>query len=77
MDAGLVKEAVSDTAGAAAYIRKNELKGCAAIASRQAAKNYNLEILADSIQVLFFFFFFLESGHRTFRQACLHAWLNP
>jgi prephenate dehydratase len=39
-----------DTAGSAKMIRDKELKGAAAIASRNAARIYNLEILAEHIE---------------------------
>ena len=46
----LKREAVFDTAGAAADIAERNLEGSAAIASRHAAEIYGLEILAEGIQ---------------------------
>jgi len=40
---GVIKEAVDDTAGAAAYIAQNNLMGVAAVASRRAAELYGME----------------------------------
>lgn len=46
----LTSEIAFDTAGSAKRIRKEELKDCAAIASRRAAEIYNLTILSEGIQ---------------------------
>ncbi|MFP4520803.1 MAG: prephenate dehydratase [Fibrobacterota bacterium] len=40
----------ADTAGAAQYIKENKIKGAAAIASSQAAKDYRMNILKRSIE---------------------------
>lgn len=47
---GVIKEAVDDTAGAAAYIAENNLMGAAAVASRRAADLYGMEVLDEDIQ---------------------------
>ena len=39
-----------DTAGSAKYIKENNLKGVAAIASKNAAEIYNMKILAEGIE---------------------------
>ena len=50
LNGGVIKEAVDDTAGAAAHIAQNQLKGVAAVASRRAAELYNMEVLEEDIQ---------------------------
>ncbi len=45
-------EEYHDTADAAKYIRENNLKGVGAIAGEMAAKLYNLEIIAPSIETM-------------------------
>ena len=50
LNGGVIKEAVDDTAGAAAHIAKNQLKGVAAVASRRAAELYGMEVLEEDIQ---------------------------
>ena len=47
---GVVKEAVDDTAGAAAAIAAAEQMGVAAVASRRAAELYGMEVLEEDIQ---------------------------
>lgn len=47
---GLVREAVDDTAGAAKFISFQKLKDAGAVASKAAARIYNLDILAEDIQ---------------------------
>eukprot|EP01026_Neomeris_dumetosa_P073716 TRINITY_DN7617_c0_g2_i3.p1 TRINITY_DN7617_c0_g2~~TRINITY_DN7617_c0_g2_i3.p1 ORF type:complete len:313 (+),score=19.68 TRINITY_DN7617_c0_g2_i3:254-1192(+) len=46
----VVKEAVSDTAGAAKMVSEGQLSGVGAIASRTAAELYGLDILEEGIQ---------------------------
>ena len=50
LNGGVVKEAVDDTAGAAAHIAQNELPGVAAVASERAAQLYGMEIYDSGIQ---------------------------
>mmetsp|Transcript_12702 Transcript_12702/g.50996 ORF Transcript_12702/g.50996 Transcript_12702/m.50996 type:complete len:390 (-) Transcript_12702:375-1544(-) len=47
---GVVKEAVDDTAGAAAAISAGGQMGVAAVASRRAAELYGMEVLEEDIQ---------------------------
>jgi len=47
---GITLIETDDTAGAARYIRENQVKGIAAIASSSAAEIYGLEILAPGIE---------------------------
>ncbi|GAB4859240.1 Arogenate dehydratase 2 [Ancistrocladus abbreviatus] len=47
---GLVREAVSDTAGAAKFVAEHKLKDTGAVASAAAARIYGLNILAEDIQ---------------------------
>lgn len=47
---GVETVAVYDTAGSARQVREKGLKGCAAVASRQAATIYGLDVLAEGIQ---------------------------
>ncbi len=47
---GVVKEAVDDTAGAAAAIAAGGQMGVAAVASRRAAELYEMEVLEEDIQ---------------------------
>ena len=45
-----VENVRADTAGSAKYISENKIKNEAAIASKQSAKIYNLDILASNIE---------------------------
>ena len=47
LNGGVVKEAVDDTAGAAAFIAKEKLTGVAAVASRRAAELYGMDVPED------------------------------
>mgnify|MGYP001168804719 FL=1 len=50
LNGGVVKEAVDDTAGAAAHIKQNSLLGVAAVASSRAADLYGMEVYDSDIQ---------------------------
>jgi arogenate/prephenate dehydratase len=50
LNGGVVKEAVDDTAGAAAFIAREKLTGVAAVASRRAAELYGMDVLEEDIQ---------------------------
>ena len=50
LNGGVVKEAVDDTAGAAAHIKQNALAGVAAVASSRAADLYGMEVYDSDIQ---------------------------
>ena len=50
LNGGVVKEAVDDTAGAAAHIKQNGLLGVAAVASSRAADLYGMEVYDSDIQ---------------------------
>jgi arogenate/prephenate dehydratase len=50
LNGGVVKEAVDDTAGAAAHIKQNGLLGVAAVASSRAAALYGMEVYDSDIQ---------------------------
>jgi arogenate/prephenate dehydratase len=50
MGAGVVREAVDDTAGAAKAIAEHGWRDAAAVASRRAAELYGLEVLDEGIQ---------------------------
>ena len=46
----LIENVRADTAGSAKYVSESKLNSCAAIASKESAKIYNLEIIEPNIQ---------------------------